>query len=378
MNRLSIPLIIVASSVCAAIGTVLAFQWLNREKPIATDEVMRSPLVPVREASLESLPQVIDFRAPAKRVMKSVVSVDTSRQGLTWRGDSVIQPMGEGSGVVISASGYIVTNNHVIAGADFIQVQLSDGRSLRAKLVGTDPRSDLAVLKVDAPNLTPIEIGSSSSLEVGEWVIAVGNPLGYQNTVSVGVVSSLDRTLPTSGQSLLVQAIQTDAAINQGNSGGALSNARGQLVGINTAIATNSGGSVGIGFAIPIDRARRVVDDIIAYGRVRYGVMGIELFPRSGLLRNERVRAELASLTQAEPPQDGLLVQRVARGAPAANAGIGQYDVLLKLDGKPVKEWIEFIRIMMDKRPGDTIKVDYWSRGKTKSATIKLQDSDAP
>ncbi|MBV6457711.1 MAG: Periplasmic pH-dependent serine endoprotease DegQ [Fimbriimonadaceae bacterium] len=377
MNKFSLPLLVLAASFTAAITTVVATNWSKRPEPKVEAKGSRILDEPVRQVALETLPQGFDFRAAAKKVMPSVVSVDTSREGMTWEGDSVLQQMSEGSGVVISSSGFIVTNNHVIQGADVIQVHMSDGRSMRATLIGTDPRSDLAVLKVQAANLTPIEIGKSGTLEVGEWVLAVGNPLGYENTVSVGVVSSLDRTLPTNGQSLLVQAIQTDAAINQGNSGGALTNSKGQLVGINTAIASNSGGSVGIGFAIPIDRARRIVDDIIEHGRVRYGVMGIELFPRSGLLRNQRVRSELADLVQADPPQDGLLVRSSARGGPASSAGIGQYDILLKLDGKPVTEWIEFVRYMMDKRPGDKMKVEYWSRGKSKTTTVTLADSDS-
>jgi S1-C subfamily serine protease len=210
-------------------------------------------------------------------------------------------------------------------------------------------------------------------LEIGEWVIAVGNPLGYENTVSVGVVSSLGRTLPTEA-SILVDAIQTDAAINQGNSGGALANAQGELVGINSAIASNSGGSIGIGFAIPIDRAKRIVDEILKHGRVRYGWLGIETDRRAGLLENPRARAELQSIVGAMPPSTGVLVQSARRGSPAERAGMGRFDVLLAIDGKSIKEPMDFQLTMLDRRPGEVIEVKFWSRGETRTAKIKLED----
>ena len=230
-----------------------------------------------------------DFREAAKKVTPSVVSVDQYNHVQTWFGDEgQLRETGQGSGVVLSRNGIIVTNNHVVEVAndpdhsivEQVKVRLQDKRSFTAKVVGRDRRADLAVLKIDANDLQPIEIGDSSKLEIGQWVVAVGNPLGFANTLSVGVVSSLGRTLGLEN-SLLIDGIQTDAAINPGNSGGALTDAAGQLVGINSAIASGNGGSVGIGFAIPVNTVRRVVDQILKFGYAKYGDLGIEYSNRS-------------------------------------------------------------------------------------------------
>lgn len=319
-------------------------------------------------------PALPDFRTAAKHVTPSIVSVDTMSERQTWMGDTVVVPSGSGSGVIISKTGYIMTNNHVVQETTSVKVHLADGRTMDAKVIGTDPRSDLAVLKVSANDLVPIELGSSGALAVGDWVMAVGNPLGYDNTVSVGVVSSLGRSLPTEGQGALVDAIQTDAAINPGNSGGALCNAEGQLVGINTAIASPSGGSVGIGFAIPVDRARKIVDDIVKYGRTKRGILGIETDPRSGLLKIARARQELSQLTGAVPPDEGILIRNVGENSPATKAGMHRYDVLLSIDGKKTTDPIDFIKAMIDKKPGDKVSVKFWSKGETRTAQITLVD----
>ena len=331
---------------------------------------------PVRSVSFDpsSGAALPDFRNAAKRVTPSIVSVDTMSERQNWMGDTVVVPSGSGSGVIISKGGYIMTNNHVVQDAASVRVHLADGRIMDAKVIGTDPRADLAVVKVNATDLVPIEIGSSSSLQVGDWVMAVGNPLGYDNTVSVGVVSSLGRSLPTEGQGALVDAIQTDAAINPGNSGGALTNSAGQLVGINTAIASPSGGSIGIGFAIPVDRARKIVDDIVKYGRVKRGVLGVETDPRGDLLKIGRARYELKQITGAEPPSEGLLIRNVGAQTPAGQIGMKQWDILLSIDGKKIAQPIDFIKAMIDKRPGDKISVKFWSKGETRTAQVALED----
>ncbi|HRI44881.1 MAG TPA: trypsin-like peptidase domain-containing protein [Fimbriimonadaceae bacterium] len=364
-------------AVAGFIGALAALQlnsWIQtaRQGGPASDFFARERDGSVRIVSLEALPAPVDFREAAKRIMPAVVAVDTITQRQTWFGDTFAQK-GKGSGVVISRDGHIVTNAHVVEGATEVRVHFSNGKSLAAKIVGSDSRSDLAVLKVEGGNLTPALVGQSSKLEIGEWVIAVGNPLGYENTVSVGVVSSLGRTLPTEA-SILVDAIQTDAAINQGNSGGALANAQGELVGINSAIASNSGGSIGIGFAIPIDRAKRIVDEILKHGRVRYGWLGIETDRRAGLLENPRARAELQSIVGAAPPSAGLLIQSSRRGSPAERAGIGRFDVILAIDGKTIKEPMDFQLTMLDRRPGEVVEVKFWSRGETRSAKVTLED----
>lgn len=324
-----------------------------------------------------ALPTLPDFRQAAARITPAVVSIDTLARS-RWFGDE-IQPVGSGSGVVITRNGYIVTNNHVVRVgrgqriADVVRVHFADGNSREARVIGADPRSDLAVLKVEADNLASAVMGSSDRLQVGEWVIAAGNPLGYENTISVGVVSSLGRTLPTEG-AVLIDTIQTDAAINQGNSGGALANAQGELVGINTAIASTSGGSIGIGFAIPIDRAKRVVDDLVKLGRVPYGVMGIRIDERIGLLSIPRAREELAQLTGAQPPSEGLLVATVQEGTPAWNAGLRQFAVLESIDGKPMEDAGSFAKALVDRRAGDTVEVRFWQAGRTETRRIRLAD----
>lgn len=327
-----------------------------------------------------------DFRAASKKVIPSVVSVDRLQrvQRYMFDDEGEVQATGTGSGVVITKDGIIVTNNHVVADATEVKVRTPDHKTFNAKVLGRDPRSDLAVLKIDAHNLTPVELGDSNDLGVGQWVMAVGNPLGFDNTVSVGVVSSLKRNLPVEG-GLLLNAIQTDAAINPGNSGGALTNATGQLIGINSAIASNTGQSVGIGFAIPVDRVKEVVDDIMKLGYTRYAGLGINFNPRfgDGFLQDPQVVDYLSQVTgSSDIPEHGLLVKSPPRsGVPsvqpngaAAKAGIREWDILLAIDGTPVVDMVTMNEILTPKKPGDTVTIKYWSKGQTKSAKVTLQE----
>jgi S1-C subfamily serine protease len=331
----------------------------------------------LRAASLEStIPAAaFDFRAAAKKVNPSVVAVD--RLSRVRRGffdqEGVVAETGQGSGVIIDKSGIIVTNNHVVESAEQVKVRLSDNRTINAKVLGTDPRSDLAVLKIDAPNLVPVELGNREDLEVGEWVIAVGNPLGFSNTLSVGVISSLKRNLPV-GQQGLVDAIQTDAAINPGNSGGALCDAQGRLIGVNSAIATPNQGSVGIGFAIPIDRVKRVVADIVKLGYARYAGLGIGYDPRlDGAMGDPQLQSEVAQLTNTQKvPNSGILVTEASGSA--QKAGIQKYDVILAIDEQKVDGTFDLNKALIPHKPGDTVTVKYWSRGETKTAKIALQE----
>jgi serine protease Do len=324
------------------------------------------------DSELQGAP--FDFRAAAKKLIPSIVSVDRLERIRNLFDESVrVAQTGEGSGVIISQDGYVLTNNHVVTGADVVQVRLSDDRTFRANVVGTDGRSDLALLKIDAKGLPAAELGVSSKLEIGEWVLAVGNPLGYANTVSAGVVSSLKRSLQTEG-GLLVDAIQTDAAINQGNSGGALANSRGQVVGINSAIASTTGGSIGLGFAIPIDRAKRVVSDIMKFGRVKYGDLGAIPYGRPGLLYLDSAREQMRELTGAEPPRTGLVVRRVIPGTGAENAGMRELDVIFEVDGTSLEVPADLMKALMDRRAGDSVKVKFWSRGNIKTVTMRLQE----
>jgi serine protease Do len=325
----------------------------------------------------------LDFRVAAKKVIPSVVSVERYERVVDFFGyqTNQIQETASGSGVIIGADGLIVTNNHVVADENGyavpqVKVKLHDGRAFTAKVIGTDARADLAVLRIDGSNLVPAEIGHSASLQVGQWVMAVGNPLGFDDTVTVGVVSSLKRDLPI-GQHGLTNAIQTDASINPGNSGGALCDQHGNLVGINSAIASSNGGSVGIGFAIPVDRVRAVVNDIVKFGHVRYASLGIGFYPNAeGALADERARQYIADQTGASAdsvPKTGLIVGNAA--GPAGQAGLGQWDILLSLDGVPVDTIFSVNRLLGEKKPFEHATIKWWSKGQTKTATVTLQES---
>ena len=355
-------------------GALQADHYLENRQQSSVPAILgaTSTATPIAYSTDQSSP--FDFRAASKKVTPSVVSVDQYRrmsQGF-MDDQTVEREVGQGSGVILSSDGLIVTNNHVVEGASRVAVHTSDGRTLDTKVLGTDPRSDLAVLRVSAKNLTPIETGESGQVEVGEWVLAVGNPLGFANTVSVGVVSSLKRDLPV-GEQGLVNAIQTDAAINPGNSGGALCDAQGRLIGINSAIASGTGQSVGIGFSIPIDRVKTVVQDIVKYGYVRYPGLGLAFDRREGILAYPEARDQLSQLAGADnPPTKGLLVVE-APGA-AGKAGIGKWDVVTTIDGQPVSGMFDINKVLLSKKPGDVVSVQYWSHGQTKTAKVSLQE----
>lgn len=250
-----------------------------------------------------------------------------------------------GSGVIISAQGYVLTNNHVVSGADQIQVMIRDGRSLDAKIVGVDPDTDLAVLRIQADDLPSIVIGDSSRLRVGDVVLAIGNPFGVGQTVTQGIVSATGRN--QLGISAFENFIQTDAAINPGNSGGALVNAHGELVGINTAIFSKSGGSQGIGFAIPESLAKGVMKQIIEHGQVVRGWLGIEAQNLTPAL------AESFGLQEAR----GVLISGVLRGGPADQAGLQPGDIVTALNGSPVNDARDSMNRIAELRPGSKLHV---------------------
>jgi S1-C subfamily serine protease len=363
------------------LGALQVNKWIDqRNAPVGLLEPISMSAQPVAfepSAGAGAEAGRVDFRAAAKRVNPSVVSVDKfNRYSRGFFDDSIVEAeTGTGSGVIVSTDGIIVTNNHVVQGAERVRVRLSDGRSVDAKVLGTDPTSDLAVLKISAKNLQPIEIGDSRTVEVGQWVMAVGNPLGFDNTVSVGVVSSLKRSLPVTRDNGLVDAIQTDAAINPGNSGGALCDANGRLIGINSAIASSTGQSVGIGFAIPTAQVKRVTDDIIKLGYVRYAGLGIQYSRRfDGALAYADFRRQVSEVTGGQNvPDSGILVRGVQQGAQAA--GIQQNDILISIDGQPVESTFDLNRALVPKRPGDVVKVKFWSRGEVKTASVTLRES---
>lgn len=257
-----------------------------------------------------------------------------------------------GSGVIISSQGYILTNNHVIAGADEIAVALHDGRTVTAQLVGADPDSDLAVLKINLPNLPVITLGHSRNLRVGDVVLAIGDPFGVGQTVTSGIVSALGRN--SLGINTFENFIQTDAAINPGNSGGALINAYGDLIGINTAIFSESGGSMGIGFAIPISLARNVMTQIIEHGHVIRGWIGVKI---------QDVNPDLAASFKL-PSTNGAIITNIILNGPADKAGLNRGDVITQIADHKVHNVRDVLDLISQQKPGDKIDITIIRDGK--------------
>jgi serine protease DegQ len=265
-----------------------------------------------------------------------------------------------GSGVIVSASGYVLTNHHVVEAADEIEVALPDGKKLLAKVVGNDPETDLAVLRLDAQNLPAISFGSSDALRVGDVVLAIGNPFGVGQTVTSGIVSALGRT--GLGINTFENFIQTDAAINPGNSGGALVDASGNLIGINTAIFSRSGGSMGIGFAIPVSTAKMVLEQIVRSGSVTRGWIGVEV---------QEITPPVAESFKLGGTR-GALIAGVLRGGPADKAGIKPGDVLLEVQGKPVADPAAMLNLVAALAPGSEATMKVKRQGHDVDASVTV------
>ena len=274
--------------------------------------------------------------------------------------------VGAGSGVIISADGYIVTNNHVVDGADELMVTLNDNKEYSARIIGADATTDLALIKIDAKNLPAIVIANSDNAKVGEWVLAVGNPLGLNNTVTAGIVSAKARTMGQGVQSM----IQTDAAINQGNSGGALVNARGELIGINAMIYSQTGSNIGYGFAIPTTIMNKVVDDLKKFGNVQRAMIGIQGTDVNNYVDAEKEKGKEIDLGTME----GIYIAKVVDDGAAAEAGLKEGDVITHIDGQKIKSFGELQNIIAQKRPGDKITINYLRDKKKKEATLTLKN----
>jgi serine protease Do len=338
------------------------------------------------------------FEAIADHVTPSVVSIQTQRIRNTMRSRSPRmqqQPGGieeffrnfeqqipqqpqqpqeaSGTGFIVSKDGYILTNNHVVADADKVTVTLLDKRSFTAKVIGRDPTTDVAVIKIDGSNLPVAVLGDDNAARVGQWVVAIGNPLGLDFTVTAGIVSAKGRPLQglLANNYAITDYIQTDAAINPGNSGGPLVNIRGEVIGINSAIASSTGYYAGYGFAIPVTLAKQVMDDLIAYGKVRRAVIGVSIDNASP----EDARA--AGLDRVT----GVVVRAYNYGpdsiSPAKNAGIEPADVIIAADGKPTDRVSTLQRIVRSHKPGETVEFDVMHFGKKKSLNVKLIEAPA-
>jgi serine protease DegQ len=280
------------------------------------------------------------------------------------RGESPGQ-QGLGTGVIVDTRGYILTNNHVVEGADELRVRLNEDQTVKAELIGTDPRTDLAVIKIKAADLKAAKLGSSEHLKIGEWVVDAGNPFGLDNTITAGIVSAKGRSLQGGGQ--FEDFIQTDAAINPGNSGGALVDTRGHLIGINTAIYSNNGGSMGIGFAIPVNLAKQVMESILNNGSVTRGWIGVE---------PQNLSKELSESLGIPKNTAGVLLSGVLEGGPAARGGIKPGDVLIAVNGKSTKDVRQLLNQIAQISPGNeaTLKI----LRKDKELELKVQAGKRP
>ena len=274
---------------------------------------------------------------------------------------------GAGSGVIISTDGYIVTNNHVVEGADELTVTLNDNKEYSARIIGTDKTTDLALIKITASNLPALLIGDSDKLKVGEWVLAVGNPFNLNSTVTAGIVSAKARSLGANG---IESFIQTDAAINAGNSGGALVNTRGELVGINAMLYSQTGSYSGYGFAIPTTIMNKVVADLKKYGTVQRGLLGIQGINVNNYYDQQKEQGKEIDLGTME----GVYVAKVEEEGSAAEAGLKEGDVITAVDGKKVVKMSELQEYLTNKRPGDKVTVTYLRKKAKKTATLTLKN----
>ena len=316
----------------------------------------------------------VDFTDAADRTVHSVVHVkNVSYRTISnpmleffygYKGGQQQEQVGTGSGVIISEDGYIVTNNHVVQDASDIEITLNNKSTYKAKLVGTDSKMDIALLKIDAPVKLPYTVfADSDNVKVGEWVLAVGNPYNLTSTVTAGIVSAKARNLDTNG---IQSFIQTDAAVNPGNSGGALVNTHGELIGINTMISSMTGSYVGYSFAVPSNIARKIIQDIMEFGNVQRGILGVE----GGELNSAASKDLGISETQ------GFYVNKVTKNSGAEKAGLSKGDVIIKLDNLNISSYAELAGFINTKRPNDKVNVTYIRGGKALTVPVSLSKNE--
>jgi len=365
-----------------AFGTYTAARYLNPEH-VKIDTVAQ-PVLPAYAQDIYTGNPIVGI---VKQSSPAVVNIDTEtmvKQKIMpnpFKGDPFFEEFfgdslfgsgggqertvpvhGKGSGFIVSKEGYILTNNHVVDDADNIKVTLLDGRTFNAKLIGQDPTFDLAVIQIKAPNLPVLQLGNSDATQVGEWVVAIGNPLGFENSVTVGVISAKNRTLQAPDVNFQ-GFMQTDAAINPGNSGGPLIDLSGKAIGINTAIVPYA---QGIGFAVPVNMAKQIMDDLIKHGEVRRGWLGVVVQPLT------------ASLVEAYsiPVKEGAIVSDVQPGSPAEKYGLKRGDVIVSIAQKPVKTSQDVVFLVRNKLAGDRVRFEIYRDGKKRIVDVVLGEID--
>lgn len=358
-------------------------EWLHRGRVAVQSG---SPIVALKEVvpNVSGPSAERSYSDAAQQAMPAVVNIFTSKNGSRrsphpqaedpwfrfFFGDRMPErqePVSSlGSGVIVSAEGYILTNHHVVDGADEIEIALTDGRKANAKVVGSDPETDLAVLKIELLDIPSITLGRVENVKVGDVVLAIGNPFGVGQTVTMGIVSALGRS--HLGINTFENFIQTDAAINPGNSGGALVDSQGNLLGINTAIYSRSGGSLGIGFAIPVSTAKQVMESIISTGSVTRGWIGVE---------PQDMTPEIAE-SFGMVAKEGALIAAVVQGGPADKSGMKPGDVLIAVDGESIKDTTALLNAIAQLKPGADVKMKVVRRGKPVEVTVMIGKRPAP
>ena len=363
-------LVIGLSSLLSALIAVAAYRYFEPQKEVVIRETVSARYTNFDQMGVSKQRQFLSsspthFTAAADHVIPAVVNIKTTQGGgfELWGGSGV--GSASGSGVLISDEGYIITNNHVIEDSDEIEVTLNDKREFKAELIGTDPSTDLALVKIEGEGLPTLEFGNSDSLRVGEWVLAIGNPFNLESTVTTGIVSAKGRSIDIlEGQDRIESFIQTDAAVNPGNSGGALVNTNGELVGINTAIITRSGRYEGYSFAVPINLVRKVVRDLREYGMVQRGILGVFIDEMTNK------RADELGLSAVE----GVYINRVTPGSGADDADLQKGDVIMGINGIKTKTLPEMQEQLGRYRPGNAVRVDIFRQGKRREVEVILKN----
>jgi serine protease Do len=361
------------AGVLGGLITLAGINWMDMRKTADTQPGSPARLVNMSPTGAGFSPS-FDFKEAARIVTPAVVHISTLSSApvnpmmyfFPGSGGNMPYSEGAGSGVIYSSDGYIITNNHVIESAKEIKVTLADNRVFEARLIGKDPKSDLAVLKIDARDLPTLALANSDMAEIGEWVLAVGNPLELNSTVTAGIISAKGRSLKLLPDRDAIEAfIQTDAAVNPGNSGGALVDAQGRLLGINTAIATRTGTFQGYSFAIPVNLVVRIADDIIQYGSYQRAFLGVEIYS---------LDANAARELDVDINQ-GVVVERVVDGGSAQYAGILPKDIIVSVNDRNIRDVPELTEIVGRAKVGDTLQVRVLRDGRELDVSVRMRAS---